>query len=213
MSKHPKVPAPVPKVFPSIIRTTGTRVFLLAASCAALVVLGGGGYLLAKSRLVPHPSKPKSQNAAPASKVLSSSTEKATATAPTPSQSTPATTAPVASAKPSPTSTSKKTETPGFDLIVNTKLIQKQKLNLYIPFSVKRYGGLSTPIVPGNISVTAGGLLANVTIQSEVMLTPDTGAIVMLPLNLGSNELNVHFSASSGDAITSTSFTYKLTNK
>jgi hypothetical protein len=131
-------------------------------------------------------------------------------TAPTTTPATPA--APVATPTTPPVQPSSATTVTGsFALAVDASKIThpRTSLLLTVPFTVQRHGNLTTPIVPGDVSVTSGGMLIAIQVQSK-MLNNDSGVITILPVGISTGTLNVHFSASSGEAIASTSFSYKL---
>jgi hypothetical protein len=193
----------------------------LATGCAALLFFGGGHYLLSRTHLVPDPSPQAPQHTSTQSRVLGSSTKtsdvKPQATDPNPAApaASATTTAPVqtdtsTTATTKSGATIKVSATPSFEINIDSSKIRKSGLNLTVPFSVERQGGLSTPIVPGDVSVTCHGMVVSVTVSPITITAQDTGVIVMVPVCAAPNTLSGHFSASSGSLSESADFSYKL---
>lgn len=230
MTKHVRIPAPVPKILPSIIRSTGARMLLLAAGCAALLVLGGGGYLLSHSDIPFVPHKPAVQAAPADSKVLGTATTKSGTQ--TSANSAPASTTATNTSQPAPNpqlsaqntaaaatvcvgscTGHQATVAPSFDIIVDTSKITQSDNGLIInvPFSIVRYGGLTAPITPGSPSIMLEGVLTGLIFSQTKMIDSNHGILVLSSATkLVSQVIGVHFSASAGNILASTSFTYHL---
>lgn len=195
---------------------------LIAAGCAALLLVGGSSYLishLADTSKTAAPkvplSNPASISAHPLRKVTDSAEDLPINTA---VSSAPTTIANSTSSSPSTAHGLVASSTlapapvlPSFDIMADTSAITKGVGTLYVPFTIIRHGGLSTPIVPGQISITAGGSLTDlITVQMETMLDHDHGAAKLLTLEPFPHDIIVHISARSGDVVASTSFPYHI---
>jgi len=213
MSKHVRVPAPIQKVIPRIIRSTTGRLFLLVGSCAAVLAFGGSHYLLTRTTVTPKTTKPTTAKPSDAKVLGSATTEHLddTAQPATPTTATPATTAtttPAASAPKQAASENDSTNA-SFDIEVGKITRSRTSLLLTVPFEIERHGGLSTPIIPGDVSITSNGLLITVQVQSK-MLSDNSGVLTILPIGITSGTLNGHFSASSGNVMAGATFKYTL---
>jgi hypothetical protein len=221
MSRRVRVPAPFQRLLPSVIRNIGPRLVIAAAGCALLLLVGGGTYL---SHLVQTPPTP--QPATPHAKptdqqVLGANTVNA---ADTPNQTNAANTSSVASApnaNSAPDCSGNCTSTTpapvpvppsnlaSFDLTVDTSAITLTGLS--VPFSVTRHNGLHTPIIPGKVSIVAGGSLTTlITVQSATMTDADHGVLTFLTVGLFPHDINISFSAHSGSATANTNFDYHI---
>lgn len=235
MAKRTRIPAPVPRWIPSIVRTFGPRL-VLVAGCAALLLIGGSSYLVARitAPAEPEPQKAKlSDSKSSHAQVLGDSTVQPNSEQPpdgggspatgasSPTSSTPQNTNPSTTSGASPVcsqscastgSTPSTTVQPSFDIVVDPAAIQKRTLGaLYVPFSVVRRGSLSTPISPIKVTISSGGSLTNlITVQSAVMLDSDNGAITLLPIGLFPRDISVKVSAASGSATANTLFSYHI---
>jgi len=211
MSKHVRVPAPIQKVIPRIIRSTTGRLFLLVGSCAAVLAFGGSHYLLTRTTVTPKTTKPSPSADA---KVLGSATTEHLddATKPETAQTTSTPATPQATT-PTPTgqaSSKDSHEKQSFEVDIDSSKITTQGLStVLVPFTIERHGGFAGVIVPGNVDLTVNGTLSSlVSVQSSVMTGPDTGLITLTTVGLGRSTVNGHFSASSGNLTAPATFSY-----
>jgi hypothetical protein len=234
MSRRARVPAPFQRLLPSVIRIMGPRLIIAAAGCALLVFLGGGTYLLAHLGQAPAAApRPAAFHAKPAdTEVLGASTTVSNTTTPdTPTNANTNTSVKTdtnaglnSSSKAVPPNSAASNcitacslastappAPPSFDIAVDTSAIQRTPAGLYVPFSVTRHNGLSTPIIPAKVSITAGGSLTNlITVQSKTMVDADHGALTLLTVGLFPHDITVHLLAHSGGATADTTFSYRI---
>ena len=217
MSKRAtRIPAPLPRLVPSVIRSFGPRLLLVVMGCTILLMLSGGSYLLAHTILAPKPSvaiKPaaKKQDGQQAQQVLGAATS---ASAPTPpSESLASTPAPSSASSSKPASNLQSVNgKASFDVSVNASQITQAVTGLItVPFTVLRHGNVPNPVAPSTVTVYANGSLTNlITVQSAVMQSPDSGVITLAPVGLFPRDITVQLSAKSGSLTGGTSFSYHI---
>jgi hypothetical protein len=226
MSRRVRVPAPFQRLLPSVIRVVGPRL-VIVAGCALVLCVGGGTYLSYLGQapsIAPQPATPHAPSTDPqvlgastaatnaASSISDSSTAKNSSTGSAPdASSTPACSANCAGTAPAPTAVPGP-DLPSFDLTVDTRAIKHTPGLLSVPFSVVRHDGLSTPIAPARVTISAGGNPLNdlIAVRSETMIDADHGVLTLLTVGAFPHDITVNLSAHSGSATANTNFSYHI---
>ena len=72
--------------------------------------------------------------------------------------------------------------TQGFTISVDPSQISSTSTGFYFPFQITRTGGFTGPVTPNAVTVSPQGTWPNyIQVEEIFMLTPDTGAFILIP--------------------------------
>jgi len=217
MSKRARVPAPLPRLPASVVRTLWPKLIIAATGFGALLIFGGGSYLLAhidKPNTAAQPLQTTKATMVTDAQALPAQT--VTQTNAAPSQTTPLSTAksvaqPVTAPQPLPDAT-RTVPTPSLHIAIAASNVTRGTTGLVnIPFTVTSDDLLSQPIDLLPVAVLAGGNRTNlIQVQSARMTGANNGIITLLPVGPFPHYITITISARSGIATGSLQYAYYM---